>query len=77
MANIRQININYQIPESGVVELVIFDVLGKKVKTLVNRFQPAGEYNIIFKVKGLSNGIYFYKLTMGKFVQTRKMILMK
>jgi hypothetical protein len=65
--------------EGSRVQLKVFDVLGNEVATLVNEEKPAGLYNVEFRVKNaeLSSGIYFYKLTAGDFVQTKKMILIK
>ncbi len=69
--------ISYQIPSAGEIELTVFDVLGKRVKTLVKGFQSAGVHKVTFDAAGFSNGIYFYKLISGDYVQVRKMILMK
>ncbi|QQS38197.1 MAG: T9SS type A sorting domain-containing protein [Ignavibacteriales bacterium] len=63
---------------SGVpVRLVVFDVLGNEVVTLVNENQPAGHYEIQFNAEGLSSGIYYYKLISGSFSETKKLILLK
>ena len=59
------------------VKLKIYDILGKEVASLVNEQKPAGNYEIEFNATGLSSGIYFYKLTVGSFVETKKMLLMK
>ncbi len=69
--------ISYQIPVSGNTTLKIYDVLGNEVATLVNEEKPAGSYEVNFDARGLSSGIYFYKLQTGSFVETKKMILMK
>ncbi len=72
--------INYSIPTGKInsnVQLKIYDVLGEEVATLVNEKQTAGNYNINFDASNLTSGIYFYKLSVGSFVQTRKMILIK
>jgi hypothetical protein len=76
--------IKYTIPNvtlSGVegsrVTLKIYDVLGNEVSTLVNEYQPAGNYQINFDAKNLSSGIYFYRLQAGSFSQSIKMILLK
>jgi len=59
------------------VELRIYDVLGIELKTLVNKNQNAGIYSIEFDGNNYSSGIYFYKLTIGNFTETKKMILQK
>jgi hypothetical protein len=69
--------IKYSIPTSEFVSLIVYDMLGKEVATLVNEEQSAGNYEVDFNAAGLSSGIYFYKLTAGSFVETKKMILMR
>ena len=69
--------INYKIPKTSFVTLKIYNVLGKEIATLVNEEKPAGNYNVEFNAKGLSSGIYFYRIRAGEYVQTKKMILMK
>jgi len=69
--------INWQLPEAGLVTLKIFDVLGKELITLVDEELKAGEHEAIFDASHLSSGIYFYQLKTGKFIQTKKMILLK
>lgn len=55
----------------------IYDLLGNEVATLVNEEKPAGSYDVEFDARNLSSGIYFYKLQIGDFVETKKMILLK
>lgn len=69
--------INYSIPKSNNVSLVVFDALGREVITLVNDFQTAGSYKISFDGSGLSSGIYFYKIVSAGFMETKRMILIK
>lgn len=71
--------ITYHLPKTTNVELKVYDVLGNEIATLVNEEKPAGVYNVEFESKSstLSSGIYFYKLTAGDFVSTKKMILIK
>jgi photosystem II stability/assembly factor-like uncharacterized protein len=69
--------IRFQVPNSSFVNLKVYDILGNEVATLVNEERPVGSYEVNFDAKGLSSGIYFYKLQAGSFVETRKMILMK
>ncbi len=67
----------YQIPELSFVAINIYDVLGKEVATLVNEEKPLGNYEVEFNGTGLPSGIYFYRLQAGKFVEAKKMILIK
>ncbi len=69
--------IAYQLPTASDVRLELFDVLGRKVATLVNARQAAGYYNVVLNANNLATGIYFYRLQAGNFVQTKKMILLK
>jgi photosystem II stability/assembly factor-like uncharacterized protein len=69
--------IKYNLPKSGSVELIVYDILGRKVKTLVNENQQAGRYEINFNASGLATGVYIYQLRSQDFVSTKKMILLK
>ena len=69
--------IKFNIPESGNTKLVVYNTLGEKVKTLVDDYLPAGEHKVNFDAGELPSGIYFYKLTSGKYSAVKKMILMK
>ena len=69
--------IRYQIPKQSFVQIKIYDVLGKEVRSLVNQDKNAGEYEVKFDGSNLSSGIYFYRITAGDFVATKKMILTK
>jgi len=69
--------ISYQIPLKGNVSLKLFDILGNEVASLVNSEQEAGSYSVTFNAAGLASGTYIYKLYAGKFISTKKMILMK
>jgi hypothetical protein len=69
--------IKFEIPKSGLVKLVVFDILGREVTTLVNDFKQAGNYNISFDASSLASGVYFYKIEANDFVQTKKMLLIK
>jgi hypothetical protein len=59
------------------VLLEIYDLLGNKVKTLLNRKMSAGRHIVSLHVSDLQSGIYFYKMSCGNFEQMRKMILIK
>jgi hypothetical protein len=70
-------NIRFSIPNSGSVKLVVFDILGREVITLLNEVKPAGNYLVDFDASKLSSGVYFYRLTSGSFTETKKMLLVK
>lgn len=70
-------NIQYEVSNKQFVTLKVYDVLGKKVATLVNEEKPAGSYQVNWNASNLSSGIYFYKLQAGSFVETKKMILLQ
>ncbi len=59
------------------VQLAVYDILGRKVATLVNEKQAPGKYYVKFDASKLSSGVYFYTLRAGEFTATKKMILMK
>ncbi len=71
--------ITYRLSQASDVRLEVFDVLGRKVATLVQSRQGAGTYRVNFDASqfNLSSGLYFYRLTAGERSQTRRMILTK
>jgi hypothetical protein len=69
--------ISYSIKANGLVSLKIFDILGNEVATLVNQDQIAGSYSLEFDASTYASGIYFYSLTSGEYISTKKMILLK
>ena len=64
-------------PKAGNVKLIVYDVLGREVATLVNEFTSAGIHAIDFNATNLSSGIYIYRIEAGNFTDTKKMILLK
>jgi hypothetical protein len=60
-----------------VTELVVYDIAGRLIQTLVKEELQPGTYEVTFNGSGLNSGVYFYKLTAGNFIQTRKMLLIK
>jgi hypothetical protein len=70
-------NIKFAIPSTGLVKLVIFDILGREVETLVNEVKVAGNYTVDFNASALSSGVYFYRIEAGNFTMTKKMLLVK
>lgn len=69
--------ISFTIPQSDFTTLTIYNALGETVKTLINEFTEAGTHQILFNSEGITNGVYFYTLRSGNFIQTNKMILLK
>lgn len=69
--------ISYQLLVVSHVNLVVFDLLGKEIKTLVSERKNAGVYQVNFDGANLPSGIYFYKIQTEKWSQTKKMVLMK
>lgn len=70
-------NIEFSIPKSGFMKLVVYNVLGAEVNTLVNEKLRAGTYKADWDASAYSSGIYFYSLTGENFSETKKMILIK
>ncbi len=70
--------ISYSISKSGFVTLTVYDILGRKIQTLMNEFQKQGEYIVTFDANKLSSGFYFYKLKVGSdLMETKKMLLLQ
>jgi len=69
--------IEYSLPEAGEVTVEVFDLLGRKVETLVNEKQAAGAYKINWNADNQASGIYFYRIEAGDYQDTRRMMLLK
>lgn len=69
--------INYSVATKGAVRLEVFNILGQKVATLLNKVQNAGQYDVSFDASQLTSGVYIYRIMAGSFVQSRKMVLLK
>lgn len=70
-------HIKYNVPESGVVKLAIYNMLGEEVAVLVDGMVEAGFYEVTFNASNLPSGAYFYRLQSDKLNQVKKMLLMK
>jgi len=70
-------SISFALPRAEDVKLVVYDILGREVATLVNEFKQAGIYEVPFNASSFSSGVYFYRLETGNFTQTKKMLLVK
>jgi hypothetical protein len=69
--------ISFSIPSRSFVSLRIFDLIGRRVATLINEYQNAGTHFATFNATNLSSGIYFYRLQAGSFSETKKLVLQK
>jgi photosystem II stability/assembly factor-like uncharacterized protein len=69
--------IDYSIAKSGIVKIVVYDILGKVVKTLVDEKESPGKYSIEFNAGNFSSGVYFYRIETATFTDVKKMILLK
>ncbi len=70
-------NFRYELPNSSFVRFVIYDILGRQMKILVNEEKPRGMYKIKFDASDLVSGIYFYKIGTNELSETKKFILIK
>jgi len=69
--------INFSIPKSTQVELTVFNMLGQKVKTLINENLPSGNHSVNFNALNLSSGIYLYQLKTPTVTKSQRMVLLK
>jgi hypothetical protein len=69
--------IKFSIIENAHVTLTIYDVLGRKVKTLIDEEMSPGVHQTLFNAVDLSSGIYFYELRANQNISTKKMMLVK
>lgn len=69
--------IDYELANDGYVSLTVFDMAGREVSKIVNKFQKVGKYTAIFDAENLSSGMYFYRLNVNGYTETKKMTLLK
>jgi glycosidase len=69
--------IRYHVPTTSEVRLAIYDLLGREVATLVNGLEPAGVHSVSWNAAGFASGTYFYRLRVGSFVETKKLLLIR
>jgi hypothetical protein len=74
--------IAYELPKAGHVTLEVINVIGQKVKTLVDKYQGIGSYSTLwnstnYNGDSVANGIYFYRIKSGDFIMTKKMLLIR
>lgn len=70
-------NISFSIPQSTIVKISVFDILGREVYSPVNEFKQAGSYDVTIDAGRLGSGVYYYRMTAGDFTDTKKMIVLK
>jgi hypothetical protein len=70
-------SITYKVPETANVTITLYDMLGRKLSTLVNERKTAGSYQITLDMSSYSSGIYLYRMQSGTFVKTRRLTLIK
>ncbi len=70
-------SINFGLAKDEDVNIVVYDILGREIKTLVNEYKMAGNYKVEFNAASYASGIYFYKIKAGDFVDIKKMVLVK
>ena len=69
--------ISYDLPEAGLVNLAVFNILGEKVATIESEYRSAGNYKVKFDARNLSSGVYFYSIEVNNYREARKMIILK
>jgi len=67
----------YDLAQAADVRLVVYDLFGRVVRTLVEKWQAAGRYDLPFEARGLASGTYFYRIEAGAWSQTRTFVLLK
>jgi hypothetical protein len=73
----EQTTIEYVLPETRYVQLGLFDVLGRKVRTLVNEVQFSGQQRERLNAERLASGVYYYRLEVGDHADTGKVVVVK
>lgn len=69
--------IQFGLPVNSRVSLTLYDILGRKVTTLIDEELQAGNHDVILNASGLPSGLYFYRLRTNSFVKTKKLTLLK
>lgn len=69
--------IKFTLPKTGFVKLEVYNILGEKIQTLVEKQMDAGNHEVMLNASNFSSGVYLYKISAGSFQQAKKMILLK
>ena len=70
-------NIIYGLPEHVNVQILVYDLSGKQVETLINQFQTPGYHSVNWDADNLPSGVYLIRMDSGEFTQTQKVVLVK
>jgi len=70
-------SISFALPEPGDVRLVVYDLLGRQIETLLDGYRPAGTHRVTFDASDYSSGLYFYRVQAGDMIETKRMVLLK
>ena len=70
-------SIKFDLPQSGNVELTVYDILGREVKQLLKETRPAGTYEITFNASNFASGVYIYTIKSNDFTASKKLMLLK
>jgi hypothetical protein len=69
--------IRYELPQDGIVTIDVYDILGQRVRTIINEFQKADRYEVNFNAFGLASGVYIYRMKVNDFITSKKMIFLR
>ena len=69
--------ITYGIPEDGTVKVVVYNIIGEEITTLVNAFHTTGYHTVVWNADNHSSGIYFVQMIAGEYISTQKLMLVK
>jgi hypothetical protein len=70
-------NIDYYLEKGADVEVIVYDILGNRVNTLVDEYETAGNHKVIFNAENLASGIYFYSIEVSGIRKTKSMVLLR
>jgi hypothetical protein len=69
--------IDFSVPKASTVKLTVYNLLGQKIATLVDKFMEAGAYAVTFDAARCASGVYFYRLEAGNIISQKKMLLVR
>ena len=69
--------IRFLIPEQQNIRLSVYNLLGQRVRTLIDEEMKAGRHSVVFNAAGLASGVYFYRIQTESFVSTKQFVLLK